>query len=179
MNYRDASRRGIEFWRPVLEYEDRYEVSNLGNVRSLKRMLKLWYSPGGYGIVAFWSKPKQRMDSKQVHALVLTAFDGPKLNGQVCRHLDGNPANNALHNLRWGTHKENHLDAKSHGTHKAPPSLVQVGELNNAVKLTREQVDHIRQRTATAKELAALYGITQWTVFDIRKGRSWAATEVA
>jgi hypothetical protein len=179
MRYREASQQGIEFWRPVLEYEDRYQVSNLGRVRSQERVLKPWHNPSGYGMVAFWNRRKKRMDPKQIHALVLTAFDGPKQAGQVCRHLDGNPANNVLHNLSWGTHKENHLDAKIHGTHKAPPRLVQVGELNHAVKLTREQVDHIRQKTATAKELAALYGITQWTVFDIRKGRSWAATEIA
>jgi hypothetical protein len=34
----------------------------------------------------------------------------------VCRHLDGNPINNRLENLRWGTHKENKADAIKHGT---------------------------------------------------------------
>jgi hypothetical protein len=174
MRYREASQQGIEFWRPVLEYEDRYQVSNLGRVRSQERVLKPWHNPSGYGMVAFWNRRKKRMDPKQVHALVLTAFDGPKQAGQVCRHLDGNPANNVLHNLCWGTHKENHLDAKDHGTHSPPPRLVQVGDLNHAVKLTKEQVRIIRERKEPAKVIAARFGVTQWTVFDIRKGRSWA-----
>ena len=109
-----------------------------------------------------------------VHRLVLEAFVEPA-NGRVCRHLDGTRTNNALSNLKWGTAKENSADAKNHGTFSPPPVRVQKGELNNSAKLTREQVDHIRQRTMTAKELAALYRITQWTVFDIRKGRSWAS----
>lgn len=61
----------------------------------------------------------------RVHVLVLEAFDRPRPKGAVCRHLDGNPINNHLSNLAWGTHKENTEDRKRHGRaggrYKPPP----------------------------------------------------------
>ncbi|MGH3845534.1 MAG: HNH endonuclease [Pseudonocardiaceae bacterium] len=72
-----------------------------------------------------------------VHHLVLTAFVEPRPPGKEGRHLDRNPGNNHLSNLRWSTHSENQLDQIRHGTHYernrthcplnhllAPPNLV-------------------------------------------------------
>jgi hypothetical protein len=50
-----------------------------------------------------------------VHALILEAFVGPCPPGLECRHLDGNPANNRLDNLIWGTRIENQDDRRRHG----------------------------------------------------------------
>jgi|GEM_PF-759471 len=50
-----------------------------------------------------------------VHHLILFAFHGPRPEGLVCRHLDGNPRNNAANNLQWGTSSENQLDRTRHG----------------------------------------------------------------
>jgi hypothetical protein len=59
-----------------------------------------------------------RVRSNQfVHRLVLAAFVGPCPEGMEVRHLDGNPANTRLANLRYGTHSENELDKVRHGTH--------------------------------------------------------------
>lgn len=52
-----------------------------------------------------------------IHHLVLEAFVGPRPQGCECRHLDGNPTNNILTNLVWGTHVENMRDRARHGTH--------------------------------------------------------------
>lgn len=46
-------------------------------------------------------------NSRQVHALVLLAFVGPYPAGCEILHLDGNPTNNTLTNLRYGTRSEN------------------------------------------------------------------------
>jgi hypothetical protein len=54
-----------------------------------------------------------------VHALVLTAFVGPKPDGMECRHLNGNLLDNRLENLRWGTHSDNERDKR---IHRAPKS---------------------------------------------------------
>lgn len=48
---------------------------------------------------------------------MLTAFVGPRPDGMVTCHNDGNPANNNLSNLRWDTQSNNQLDAVKHGTH--------------------------------------------------------------
>jgi hypothetical protein len=59
-------------------------------------------------------------DGKQVtvyiHVLVLNTFIGECPLGMECRHLDGNPMNNQLDNLQWGTSKENGEDRVEHGT---------------------------------------------------------------
>lgn len=48
---------------------------------------------------------------------MLTAFVGPCPPGMMARHRNGNPADNRVENLRWGTQSENMLDAVEHGTH--------------------------------------------------------------
>jgi hypothetical protein len=48
--------------------------------------------------------------------MVLEAFTGPRPEPAYhARHLDGNPQNNALANLAWGTRQENWEDRRSHG----------------------------------------------------------------
>lgn len=56
----------------------------------------------------------------RLHRLILEAFVGPCPPGCETRHLDGDPGNNALSNLAWGTPAENTADRKKHGriTHR-------------------------------------------------------------
>lgn len=56
----------------------------------------------------------------RVHRLILLTFVGPCPEGMQCRHLDGNPGNNRLDNLAWGTTEENIEDRKAHNryTHR-------------------------------------------------------------
>lgn len=53
----------------------------------------------------------------RVHRLVLEAFVGPCPDGMETRHRDGDPTNNRLSNLCWGTPAENAEDKKSQGKH--------------------------------------------------------------
>jgi len=66
------------------------------------------------------SRPYLRVNTgrgkEDIHALVLEAFVGPRPSGMHCRHLDGNPHNNAIDNLKWGTVQENQVDRERHGT---------------------------------------------------------------
>ncbi len=57
-----------------------------------------------------------------VHCLVLEAFIGPRPEGYVCRHKDGDPANNHISNLSWGTLRENYDDTIKHGRLQKTPS---------------------------------------------------------
>jgi hypothetical protein len=52
-----------------------------------------------------------------VHQAVAAAFLGARPDGLVVRHLDGNPSNNSLMNLRYGTSAENAYDRIAHGRH--------------------------------------------------------------
>lgn len=116
----------IERWLPVVGYEGAYEVSDLGRVRALSRItdrgrrwrgreLRASTMPHGYRIVTLWRDGAQ--STALVHRLVLTAFVGPPTGGQEALHADGDPANNELANLSWGSHSANMLDQVAHGTH--------------------------------------------------------------
>ena len=90
-----------------------------------------------------------------VHRLVLMAFVGLPGDGQECRHLDGNPANNELVNLAWGTHKENEKDKYRHKTRR-------VGERHWKAKLSENDVLEIRsmyQGGMPIKEINEMFDI--------------------
>lgn len=56
-----------------------------------------------------------KIHQKKVHRLLLEIFVGPcPPNGECC-HFDDNRSNNDLSNLRWGTRRENSLDAVRNG----------------------------------------------------------------
>ena len=60
---------------------------------------------------------------KLVHRLVLETYVSACPKGLECRHLDGDPLNNNIGNLKWGTKSENVRDAIRHGTFNAVPSI--------------------------------------------------------
>lgn len=116
----------IDSWRPVVDYEGLYEVSDQGRVRSLDRRdaagrwvhgraVQPVVHHRGHLRVSLWSGG--RRTQVFVHRLVLEAFRGPAPDGMEACHNDGKPTNNRLENLRWDTQSENQLDRVRHGTH--------------------------------------------------------------
>lgn len=53
---------------------------------------------------------------RYVHALVASAFIGPRPDGQEVRHLDGDRLNPNVANLAYGTRSQNRIDCVQHGT---------------------------------------------------------------
>ena len=110
----------IEIWRDVPNYEGIYQVSNLGQVKSLERfrkgkngclvtvkegILKPLITRNGYYNVIL--RKNSIGKNYLVHRLVWIAFNGSIPEGYEINHLDERPANNALSNLSLVTHKEN------------------------------------------------------------------------
>ena len=109
-----------ESWKDIPGYESLYQVSNLGRVRSLDRII-MWeggkrFAKGrilrqglnskGYMIVGLFSKNKRK--NWQVHSLVALCFLGHEPNLKiVVDHIDHNPQNNKLENLQIITQSEN------------------------------------------------------------------------
>lgn len=117
-------------WLPVVQWEGLYEVSDRGQVRSVARsvercdgrarwapsvLLKQQTKPTGHMVVSL--KAGDRKITRTVHRLMADAFHGLRPEGLEVRHLDGNPRNNVIGNLRYGTHQENAVDVVDHGTH--------------------------------------------------------------
>lgn len=103
----------LEEWRDVKGYEDLYQVSNLGRVKSLKdnhgnyreKILKPGNSGRGYLQVVLSKEGESK--SFLVHRLVTQAFlDNPNNYTQV-NHKDENPRNNRVNNLEWCDRKYN------------------------------------------------------------------------
>lgn len=109
----------LEEWRPVFGYERTYEVSNLGQIRSLPRrttrggVMKQRPNARGYATLRLTQGGVQR--SHEVHRFVALAFLGPKPEGMEVRHLNGDKMDPRAANLIYGTRSENGLDKRQHG----------------------------------------------------------------
>lgn len=163
-----------ERWRVVPGFPD-YHVSDRGQVRLQRggavRMLRRSTNQG-YRTVALRAGDDHR--SFKVHALVLSAFVGPRPEGAVTRHLDGDRGNNVLANLRWGTHAENAADRRRHGTEAE-------GERNFGAKLTEGDVHEIRRLAATGDwsttALGRRFSVTGVQICRVMTGEAWAWLE--
>lgn len=108
-----------EEWRPVPGYEETYLISSLGRVFSRPRRrcrggyLKIKIGKRGYPACALVQNCIQK--TYEIHRLMASAFLGPRPEGGVVRHLDGNPLNCHISNLKWGTPHENNMDRLAHG----------------------------------------------------------------
>lgn len=110
----------IEIWKDVRGFEESYQVSNLGNVRSKNRIviysngrkrkyygqpLKKQIATNGYEIVDFLRNKSSK--KKLVHRLVAEAFiPNPNKLPEV-NHLDEDKLNNNVSNLEWCSVKDN------------------------------------------------------------------------
>lgn len=114
-----------ETWKPIPGYEGSYEASDQGRIRSLDRTIieKTGRAVNVRGRILKPTEGNKRYllvtlsgRTKRVHRLVLAAFEGENPDMQV-RHLDGDPQNNRIENLAYGTNAENMADSIEHGTH--------------------------------------------------------------
>ena len=180
-----------EIWKSIPGYETRYDVSNMGRVRSWRtggrtpkdsmrstpKILKLW--EGGKGVrgrkyphlkramcVGLFSDGRLRTTA--VHKLVLLAFVGPCPPGQETRHLNDDRHDNRIKNLTWGTRKENWADRKKNGRGVS-------GEKNGRSKLTKRRAAAIRRLKGklSQEKIGERFGVCQTTVSKILRGISW------
>ena len=116
----------VEIWKDIEGFEGIYQVSNLGNVKSLRKwnghkyvvgekILKPSLSSTGYYKVKLYGEKKK--DCK-VHRLVAVAFIEKKDGKLHINHKDGNRLNNKSNNLEWCTQRENVIHAIKTGLRK-------------------------------------------------------------
>ena len=173
----------IEIWRDIPGYENSYQVSNLGQVRSLNReiqdhggvnfvhgiILKQWKDKKGYHRVELRGK------SFAVHRLVLFAFIGDYSRILQVNHKDGNKGNNFIENLEWVTAKQNSQHAEKNGLRKHPS-----GENVHNAKITNKLAQSIRnigsKRWSDVKYLAKIFEINETSVHKILLNQSYILT---
>lgn len=142
-----------EIWKPIIGYEDKYEISNLGNVRSRDievdqrhysgvmarhvyrgQEIKKHPQRNGYLTVDLHrhGRPKRFL----VHRLVGFHFLNKEQGKDYINHLDGNRANNNADNLVWCTQSENVQYAYDLGS-KIPPHKKRIGQYDLDGRLIR------------------------------------------
>lgn len=187
--------RSDERWRSVVGFEGLYEVSDHGRVRSVdrirrqpigfgsqpeaivaRRLAGRILSPattrsGGYLSVAL-SNGDSGVRRFKIHQLVLAAFAGPRPAGQIPLHGDGNPKNNALGNLRYGTAAQNVADAKAHGTFCR-------GSRRSQAKLRESDAAAIKALVGSTSQarIARAFGVSRGCVALIARGINWPHVE--
>lgn len=180
----NMSRCVVEEWESVDGYEGTYEVSNLGNVRSVDR--EIVYSNGN--VVACSGKPKkatvdkygykyvslylnQKHEQGMVHRLVAEAFLDNEHNKPQVNHIDGDKLNNSSENLEWVTSQENMTHAKENGLLESVS-----GEGHYRSKLDNTKVREIRRRAGNGEryqDLGDEFGVVKSTIGFIVNRKTW------
>ncbi|WP_052493601.1 NUMOD4 domain-containing protein [Levilactobacillus brevis] len=175
----------MEIWKDIPGFEKKYQVSNLGRIKSLDRMRRKHHYPGrvlnttkrlthdGYARVPIRDDFGKQHEYR-VNKLVATVFiPNPKGKSSI-NHIDGNKLNNAVCNLEWVTRSENMKHAYLHGLKKPV-----TGTKNGNAKLTAEQVMTIRSeyvpysRTHGTVALGKKYGITNAAIGRVVRGTGY------
>lgn len=168
-----------EMWRPV-PGATRYEVSNLGRLRSLVNVDRetgepyqmTWCLSAGYPStrIRFDDGIKRTVFA---HRLVAAAFLGPRPPGHQVLHRDDVRADCRLSNLYYGTPLDNGADAKRNGSHlpRDPEKCGRPGKLGAAT------VRSIRNRVndgETVAEIADALGLAYGVVYHVAHGKTYA-----
>ena len=160
--------------KPILNFPG-YSITRDGRVwssRPCRGTSGRWLKPrkiNKYGHLSVLMSREKKEYQRLVHRLVLEAFAGPCPEGMQCRHLDGNPGNNSLENLKWGTPKENSEDTLRHGT-------ISRGVQNGKSTLDEDDVRLVRvwlKHGYTQEEIAEAFGVMNQTVSKIKTGKLW------
>lgn len=133
-----------EKWKKIPGFDDRYEASNMGRLRSNNYklsgrtvILKPALTNGYLRTMLLTDSGKYKTVS--VHSLICLAWIGER-NGLEINHIDGNPQNNRLDNLEYCTRSENMKHAYKLGLEKPMR-----GSLNGNSKLTESQVKELKE----------------------------------
>jgi hypothetical protein len=160
-----------EEWRQIPGFGEKYQVSNLGRVRSKAhrrwKLMNLPIKSTGYPQASFRHQGKQKKVT--VHILVALLFIGPRPKGLVINHKDGDKLNNIPENLEYVTVAENNRHAQRTLLNSTK------GESNPRSVLTESQVVDVKERLQyqSQKEIAEMYGVHRGTIQAIASGRNW------
>jgi hypothetical protein len=179
----------VEIWRDVVGFEGFYKVSNLGNVKSLDRIVvptnrdnylregkRLTKTIDSFGYERVGFTLNSKTVNKKVHRLVSETFIDNPYNYPHINHIDGNKANNHYSNLEWCTSSQNSIHAFKTGLRVAP-IYNREEENNNNSKLSAQQVKEIRSKYISykysAKKLALEYNVSESCITHILNNTSW------
>lgn len=169
-----------EIWKDIPGYEGCYQASTLGRIKTLEHPVagKNPYTrkpftrivserilrPGKFCKCGHVSVVLRRnTNGKPVHQLILKTFVGECPEGMEVLHKNGDPQDNRLGNLRYGTRSENILDVYYQG--------------RKWRKLSIDDVQAIRfgfSCDLSGAELSRMFGVTQNTISNVKTKRTFS-----
>jgi hypothetical protein len=153
-----------EIWA-YISGQDGYEISTSGRVRRGGKVLKPAVTSNGYLRVTVRIDGVRKPEN--IHRLVAAAFIKRPFGKKWVLHKDDNKTNNCVENLYWGDSSDNHKDRVSNGRAKW------------RCKLQKPDILYLRTKVKNGgfafgevKALAALYGVSDTTIWRAARGRS-------
>lgn len=174
----------LEEWRDIPGYENRYQASNYGRIKALKRtrvqpkygatcyyqekILKLLFTEKNYYQITLWDGLRRK--THRVNRIIaITWIPNNECLPQV-NHKDGNKLNNFFKNLEWCTQDYNNKHARINHLNN------NFGSGHHTSKITDEDVLEIRRMKSpnnTFKEVGDIFGITPQQAFRIVNKINW------
>jgi len=167
-----------EEWRSVIGYEEIYEVSDLGRIKSLSRyrgngksgyvipdrIRRQSLDSDGYLLVSLYIKGVSQ--KLKAHRITAQAFIPNPENKPEVNHKKGIKTDNRVSELEWNTEPENKKHALENG-------LMVSGEKHPNSKLTEIQVLEIRASKLSHVELSLLYNTNRTNIIKIVNRQRW------
>lgn len=174
-----------ELWRPVVQWEGIYEVSDLGRVRRVARyqtakpnaylrrstrertevtgrVLRPGIKDGRPTVTLTFGAAREK--TCQIHTLVAEAFLGPRPADHTVNHINGDKADNRLENLEW-------LDASGQQRHALEHGLKDLASFR---RLTDDEAREVfSARDTSGRAFARRFKVSPQTISDIRRGASY------
>lgn len=174
-----------EIWKDIEGYENYYQVSNLGRVRSLDRAVTgphsskqvkvgkvLVEKPGNRGYILNTLCRNGECRTFQTHRIVALEFLENKSNLPQVNHKNGIKTDNNVKNLEWCSISYNITHAISTGLNP-----VKFGENTSQVKLSSEQVIEIKEiltnKRMKQKNIAKKFNVSAGNISRISRGETW------
>lgn len=178
----------MEIWKDVKGLEGFYQVSNIGNVRSVKRyvnhylggkslkksvVLKKRINAWGYYSVIL--KKNSKTKNCVCHKLVAESFIINENNKPIINHKNGIKTDNRVENLEWCTYSENTKHAFDNNLIYIPKK-----EERYNSKITEEIVKEIRENKLNLKNVdyAKKYSVSKVLITNIKKNKTWKINQI-
>ena len=173
--------QNVEIWKDVIGFEGIYQVSNLGRVKSLKRIkkdtigrikeypeviLKQMLSEKGYLQVNLYRLSKNI--PQRVARIVAQSFISNPDNKSQVNHINGIKTDNIVENLEWNTSLENIRHSIVNNLKKTAR-----GEKSGSSKFKNEDILYIRESNKINYHLAKEYNVCITTITNIRNKKTW------
>lgn len=174
---------GKEVWKDIKNYEGYYQVSNLGNVRSLDRHIthkngtvKKYYGrilkaaiSRGYYKVDLVKKGKRK--NATIHRLVAESFIPNCEHLPQINHINGDKLDNRAVNLEWCSTSYNIQHSHDNNLTNTPK-----GKFHYNSKLKEKDIINIRKlltQGLSQFKIADKYGVSRSCIQSIKEGKTW------